>query len=225
MGIDSPIDNLQCKSVIRYYVFQKKIKSYLTNEVKNRADKSDTKIGYIVNPDLIKKWKKATDYEKISEYCDKLKINSYNKINDMQIQLIKQYIESNYYNSFNIFNYNNSSFLIKDDDYGYIFNKAISNDYWEVFLNEKTYEKFNLGPKNTIEKIKYIFKQKMAIFFSYKNNIIKMIIIKNSKPYILTFIFYYNDVYEACYTYFKEKNSNQISQFLENKRVFSMEKY
>ena len=216
-------ENSKYESVLRYFIFQKKIQSYLTNEKINRVDKNKSKEGYIINPDWIKEWKKAINYEIISKDLEAFKINSYQKIDENQKILIESFIEREYYQSFTNFNMT-TSLLIKNNDFLYISKKVLSNDYWEAFLSEKAYDTLKINPKNTIEHIKYIFKAKMAIFFCKQNLLMKMII-KDNKPINLTFVFYYEGVYKSIKEYFKNSNSTEIIDYLKKRNIFSQKKY
>ena len=213
-------DNSKSKPILKYYVFQKKINKYLNNQIGNRPYKNSIKIGYIVNPEWIKEWKKAINYKKISFFCNEFKIESSEKLTENQKLLVQEFIEK-YYQNRNIF-IKTSSFISKTH-LTYIYNKNMSN-YWETFVNEKTFKLLNINKNNTVEQLKYIFKRKLLILFFKSHLLMKMALHKN-QLINLTIAFFDIQTFEKYKEYFKEAESEEIMSFLKKKNIFSTHYY
>ena len=213
MGINSPKN----KPILEYYVFQKKINKYLNNQIQKRKEQYNTKIGYIVNPIWIKEWKKIINYKQISEFCDDFKIKSSENLTEEQKLLVEEFIEK-YYQNRNI-NFDRISSLIIKTNLTYIYNKNMSN-YWETFINEKTYKSLNINENNKVVKLKYIFKSKILILF-FKNHLIMRMVLHKQKLINLTLAFFDIGNYEIKKEYLKNTNSDEIINYLEKKNIFS----
>ena len=210
-------DNSKSKSILDYYVFQKKINKYLNNKAKRKEERYSIKEGYIINPEWIKEWKKIIDYKKIAEYCDSFKINSSKKLNKNQKMLINQFIENDYKVSHSNFK-TNISLIVRNKDFEYLYGKHISNNYWENFMNKKTYEELKINKNNKIEKINYILKKEILILF-IKEKIIKMFI-QSNQLVNLTLIFFDKNYYEKFKNFFEEEDSKTIKSYLKKKGIF-----
>ena len=86
MGCDAVHNS---KPIIDYYIFQKKISSYLDNKNNsNRKENQKIKKGYIISQGWVKDWKRRIKYKKISNYLDNFKIQSMKNLNNVQKTLI-----------------------------------------------------------------------------------------------------------------------------------------
>ena len=137
------------EQVIYYYVFQKRMNKYL-NDWKNKKDKHNIKIGYLVHPEWIKVWKNKANYEIIKKhYLDFYHLAHSKEDNNPQVPLIKKYIKGKIKN----FNLN---YLIKNNNFIHMINERnLSLAYLENFINEKNYTAFNINRKTSFEKIEY----------------------------------------------------------------------
>ena len=201
----------KAEQVLFYYSFQQKMNKYL-KDWKHIKDKNKIKTGYFIHPDWIKEWKRSINYEQIKTvYLNNLK-NKISNVNDETKDLIQEMAEQN------IINLDDSlSFLVKNSSFITMVNKKnLTLEYLENFINKKTYNLFNINEKTTIEKIEYIFKQKILIFFIKDYHVIKLLLFDETKIKFISlkFIINYDKVYEYFYNYFKEKSSKEIINFL-----------
>ena len=56
--------NANSQQILFYYVFQKKIEKFFNGE-KMKKDNIKSKIGYFINPEWIKEWKRRRNYANI----------------------------------------------------------------------------------------------------------------------------------------------------------------
>ena len=214
-------DISKSKPILRYYIFQKKVNDYISNKIKNREEKNDSKEGYFVHPELIKEWKKKINYEKIYEYCENFKINSYKSYKNQteeQKLLINQFIENDIKVNKNVFFIKSS--IIDYNNFPYILNRD-NFHYWETFINKKTYEKLQINNKNKVIKVKYIFKKELLIIF-FKQYLLIKIVVKGKN---LTLMFGHESIYENYKDFLKSNSSNNIIDYLERKNIFSLPIY
>ena len=204
-------NNIKNHKVFLYYIFQKKFKIYLNGKI-NKKEGNEIKNGYLIHPDWIKEWKRTINYNLISQKLDSLQIES-SKLTKKQFNEIKE----SFQNNIKCFDYNNK-FIVNNN---FVINeKILSEKFLECFVNEKTYNLLKIDKKIQVEEIKYIFKQKMIIFFYDNYNMIKLVFSyydpmeKENKLINITFIFDYEDVYKVFKIKFKEETSDQILIYL-----------
>ena len=109
-------------------------------------------------------------YNEIIQYFGHLTIIG-NKLTDQQLEYINQSLFNN-----NIYIDLNISFYVKKNDFISIKEKIISRKNLYNFVNKKTFDVLKLEKFASHEKIEYIFKSQMIIFFFEKNRIIKLLI-------------------------------------------------
>ena len=217
--------NLKNNNIFKYYIFQKKFKKYLTGKIFEKERKI-IKNGYLIPLDWIKEWKRKINYNIISKNLDSLQIES-TKLKENQINEIKNIFQNNINNFDNNMLNNiiiNNNFIINE--------RILSEKFLESFVNEKTYKLLKIDSKIGVEKIKYIFKQKMMILFLENYNMIKILfsyddpMIKEIKLINITFIFDYIDVYYALQKLFRDETSDNILIYLSQKiNIISQPKY
>jgi ubiquitin C-terminal hydrolase len=96
------------------------------------------------------------------------------------------------------------------------------------FVNEKTFKLMNLNEKISFEEVKYIFKEKMIIFFLEKYSTIKILLSlagSPSKIINITFAIFYVDTYNYLSKKFEEQSSEEIINYLKEINIFSVIKY
>ena len=104
--------------------------------------------------------------------------------------------------------------------------KIINRELLGNFVGDKTFTGLNLNKNTKFEKINYIFKKQMIIFF-FKDYIeIKMVIHSLSsynKIELINLKFIFNDYngYMKFRTKFKLNNSQKIIEFLNNLNIFN----
>ena len=217
--------NLKNNNIFKYYIFQKKFKKYLTGKIFEKERKI-IKNGYLIPLDWIKEWKRKINYNIISKNLDSLQIES-TKLKENQINEIKNIFQNN----INIFDNNMLNNIIINNNF-IINERILSEKFLESFVNEKTYKLLKIDSKIGVEKIKYIFKQKMMILFLENYNMIKILfsyddpMIKEIKLINITFIFDYIDVYYALQKLFRDETSDNILIYLSQKiNIISQPKY
>ena len=214
------ISNPKSKLLLYYYVFQKKIKKYLT-DWKDKKDGHKIEKGYIIDPDYIKEWKRISDYDNIkTNYLDHFGLETI-KINDDQKLLITQHLQPV------IKDYEQKLiYYVKKDDF-YVCNSFFSLEYLQNLCDVKTYNLFETNGE--IEKVEYIFKQKMLIIFFRARNVIKIILFneKNNNIINLKFLYNYNDRldYNKDVSFFERKSSEQILNYISETNIFNLKKY
>ena len=202
MGIQSFKANKRKLKVVKYYLLQNKIMNNLlgreTIENEHKIEK-----GYLANPESLKNWKNAINYDKIKDDLIVFQIKS-TKYKNFKNKLDKQNIEITETNV--NFVKNNNPIKLEE--------KFITFKDLENFMNSDSYiEGINK------EKIEYIFKKAMLIIFfpSYKKNIIIIIYLNEEKNKLINikFIFYNEYEYYKHREKFEEYNSDKIKN-LEN---------
>ena len=216
-------ESSKIEQILEYYIFQRKIKNQLNNI--NIKDNDDIKEGYLVNPDWIKEWKKMIGYNLIIKYFGNLSIND-NKLDEYQLQYIKDSILKN-----NIYIDLNTSFLIRKKDFISIKEMVISKKNLENFVNKNTFDKLNLEKYASNEKIEYVFKSQMIIFFFEKNGIIKLLI-HSLTPFkeinnLINLKYNFNDKndYNNEKNFLKKESSNKILEKLLTLNIFEKPKF
>ena len=210
--------------VIHYYLFQRKITQYF-NKVYNKKDENEISAGYIINPNWIKKWKNAIQYNKIEKKLIKLNINQGNlKSNEDEI---KSYIEK-HINKDEIKNLSNT---VKTNNFDIIHKNIFSRKFLTYLMPEKVFKSLKIHSKISKIKIKYILKNRMIILILEENKIIKIIIpdtsdVSEKKDKVnLSWKFYRNDVYNIKISFLKNNNSQKIIDYLVCKDIFSKSYY
>ena len=218
MGCDVIPNN--SKPIIDYYIFQKKISSYLNNKNNsNRKDNQKIKKGYIINQGWVKDWKRRIEYKKISDYLDSFKIQSMKNLNKVQKTLINEFIVKDY----NICRYDINSNIVFISN-GFSYNKDSFNKILKYYMKLGIYKDLRINKRNIIEEVDYIFKKKMLILFFKNNNYIKMIINGNILTNLIL-ICHYKEVYDYFCSFFEKSTSGEIINFLLNKNIFLMPIY
>jgi len=218
--------SLKNNNILKYYIFQKKVKKYLTGKIFEK-ERIKAKAGYLVPLDWIKEWKRKINYNIISKKLDSLQIESTN-LNQKQINEIKNIFQ----NDIKDFNGNIVNNIIINNNL-IINEKILSENFLESFVNEKTYKLLKIDDnKIGVEKIEYFFKQKLMILFFEKYSMIKMLfsyndpMIKEIKLINITFTFDYFAVYNALQKKFKNETSDNILIYLSTKiNIISQPKY
>ena len=217
--------NSTSKQILFYYVFQKKIENFFNGE-KMKRDNKESKIGYFINPEWIKEWKRRRNYTNIkSNFLEAFNIGK-TKLDNEQIKLIKDNIEQK--DEKNLTSDENNNLIIKYSDFMVINEKIFTKIFLENFVNKKTFESMNLNKKNTFEEIKYIFKEEMIIFFLEKYSIIKILLSlagSSSKIINITFAIFYVDTYNNLSKKFEKGSSEEIINYLIEINIFSAIKY
>jgi len=215
------VKNTKIDNILYYYVFQKKINNYLNNDEK-RKDKKLLKIGYIINPEWIKEWKRRINYDKlVSDYLDHFNINSI-KLNDEQLLMINQFIENDYI----LINLCYETKTIKKYNYFTFYDELITRNFLENLVDVDTFEKFGIRDNRSFEKIKYIFKKEMFILFIERYHVIKILlftlIYKNEKFNLINFTltFYETNTYEYFCFSLEQDKSDKIMDFLYKVNIF-----
>ena len=207
MGIQSFKANKRKLKVVKYYLLQNKIMNNLlgreTIENEHKIEK-----GYLANPESLKNWKNAINYDKIKDDLIVFQIKS-TKYKDFKNKLDKQNVEIKKTNA--NFVKNNNPIKLEE--------KFITFKDLENFMNSDSYiEGINK------EKIEYIFKKGMLIIFfpSYKKNIIKIIYLNEEKNKLINikFIFYNEYEYFKHREKFEEYNSDRIKNLENVKKAF-----
>ena len=206
--------NSTSQQILFYYVFQKKIENFFNGE-KMKKDNKESKIGYFINPEWIKEWKRRRNYTNIkSNFLEAFNIGK-TKLDNEQIKLIKDNIEQK--DEKNLTSDENNNIIIKYSDFMVINEKIFTKIFLENFVNKKTFESMNLNKKNTFEEIKYIFKEEMIIFFLEKYSIIKILLSlagSSSKIINITFSIFYVDTYNNLSKKFEKGSSEEIINYL-----------
>jgi hypothetical protein len=208
--------SLKKNNIFRYYIFQKKFKNYLTGKISDKERKK-IKNGYLIPFDWIKEWKRIINYNIISKNLDSFQIES-TKLNENQINDINDLFQNNV----NHLDDNMLKNIIINNNF-IIIERILSEKFLESFVNEKTYGLLKIDSKIEVEKIEYIFKQKMMILFLEKYNMIKIVfsyddpIKKEIKLINISFIFDYINVYYALKKHFKDETSDNILIYLSQK--------
>ena len=156
MGSDNSTNYMN--QILYYYLFQKKIQNYL---IKNNSEKESFKneTGYLIHPDLIEKWKKKGDYDNISHELKMRKIESINNP-DLQKEDIKEImnLKNIQLNEIILYTIRNAYFIDAT-------RKIFSKEDLEIFIDEKTFDEFNINNSQLYQKIDYIIKKQMIIFY------------------------------------------------------------
>ena len=211
-------ESSKIQQILEYYLFQRKIRDQLNNI--NTKDNDEIREGYLVNPDWIKEWKKMIGYNEIIQYFGHLTIND-NKLDDQQLEYINQSLVNN-----NIYIDLNISFYVKKNDFISIKEKIISRKNLYNFVNKKAFDVLKLEKYASHEKIEYIFKSQMIIFFFEKNRIIKLLIhslapFKEISDLInLKYNFKNKSDYNDEKDFLKKSPSNKIIERLINFNIF-----
>jgi len=217
--------NSTSQQILHYYVFQKKIEKFFNGE-KMPKENTKCKIGYFINPEWIKEWKRRRNYANIkSNFFEVFKIEK-TKLNHEQTNLIKDNIEQKNDKILTSFENNNS--IIKYSDFMIINEKILTKSVLENFVNKKTFELMNLNKKITVEEIQYIFKKEMIIFFLEKYSTIKILLsLAGSTSTIIniSFAIFYIDTYNYLSKKFEEESSEKIISYLNGINIFSDIKY
>lgn len=212
------IQKTNTQILINYYLFQKEIKKYLT-DWKDKNDNHKIKVGYLVNPEWIKKWKELINYDGKEGklfLLNQFQIES-SKLTEEQNDLVSGFIKNNidHLNFNSIKTYTSCPFKSKSN--------FLSLKELENFIDEDAYIK---GMKAV--KIQYIFKKKMLILYFDLIKIIKIIYFyeKENKLVNIKYIF------SSLKNYNEEKNgflinanSQEIIDFLECIKIFDLKKY
>ena len=156
------------EQISNYYLFQKKIKDHLNKEIINK-ESFDIEEGFLIHPDWIKDWKNMIDYNTLFLFFCSIDIKD--KLEEKQKQYINQMLGKN-----QIYIELDTSFIVKSSNFRSIKEDVITEDNLENFIDKKTYDKLKINEKNTKEKIRYIFKKQMIIFFFDNCHIIKLFI-------------------------------------------------
>ena len=152
------LNSTTIEQIKEYYLFQRKIHNQLNN--KDTKDKFDIEKGYQINPDWIKDWKNMIAYDNVIKYFDNFTSKG-KKLDDLDLEYINQNLmQKGIYT-----NVVDHSFLIKNNNFISIKEMIISEKNLENFVNKKTFNKLEINEFTTIEKIEYIFKSQMIIFF------------------------------------------------------------
>ena len=154
--------------ILNYYLFQKKIKNFLNKSI--FEDNNKIEIGYIINNNYVKHWKKIRNYDFLSGFLDDLKIES-TKLDDNQIKIFNEFIKNNKINYYNNVQFKEANKLLLD-----IFKRILSIKDLNNFVNEPTFNELKTNQPILFEKIEYIFKKQMIIFFLEKYKAIKFVI-------------------------------------------------
>ena len=212
------------QQILYYYKFQKKIGKFFNGEEMKKDNKEIAEKGYIINPEWIKEWRRRNKYPKIKKYCLDV-INFEKKIFDF-----KQ-IKTNF---FDILKKNkiildeNSNSIIKYIDFMIINEKILTKECLENFVNENFFKLMKLNEKITFEEIKYIFKEKIIVFFLENYQIIKILLsTKNlpSKVNNITFVIFNTNTYNFLYNKFEKESSEKINNYLSEINILSNIKY
>ena len=114
--------------ILSYYFFQKKIKNQLNNKI-NQKDVNNMQIGYFINPEWIKEWKKRINYKEIEEILDEENIES-SILNEEQKNRIEKILNE----VLPKYEINN---IIKTDNFD--INNILSVEYLQFLLDKETY--------------------------------------------------------------------------------------
>ena len=205
--------------LINYYLFQKEIQKYLTNW-KDKNDDYIIKIGYLVNPEWLKKWKELIHYddkEGLLFLLNQFQIES-RKLTGDQNDLVREFINKKIdhlnLNSINVY----STYIPFKSKGTFLSLKELEN-----FINEDTYIK---GMKAI--KVQYVFKQKMLILYFDLIKVIKIIYFYEKEKKIVNIKYTFTSIKE----YNEEKNgflvkakSQEIIEFLECNKIFEIKTY
>ena len=208
------------EQISNYYLFQKKIKDHLNKEIINK-ESFDIEEGFLIHPDWIKDWKNMIDYNTLFLFFCSIDIKD--KLEEKQKQYINQMLGKN-----QIYIELDTSFIVKSSNFRSIKEDVITEDNLENFIDKKTYDKLKINEKNTKEKIRYIFKKQMIIFFFDNCHIIKLFIhslcpFKDiDKPINIKYIFFNDDIYKQKVDYFKKNESNIILNELVCLNIFDI---
>ena len=156
--------------VLHYYNFQKKLELYLKGGT-YKTDNKKIKDGYILNQYSVSGWKKRINYVDIEKFLSSKNINN-NNLDNKQEKEIYNFIKSNINKCYNDKNYYYQSTI---REYLQFNEKILSKKYLETIVNKKIYESFKINEKK-VEKIQYLFKERMLILFYPYYKIIKMVI-------------------------------------------------
>ena len=217
--------HLNTQLVYHYYLFQKKIQTYL-KDWKNVKDLFDFEKGYILHPDWVNEYRDKIKYEKLKPDLDKFLLSK--KFTYNQQMLLYNFTQPAVIN-FDLNSINcNSSFNLKE--------KFLSLEKLKSFINKDTYSVLNkLIDKRKkgikIEEVKYILKQKMIILLNEFDKIIKIIYFyeneneNENKITNLTFKFAHESKYNEYKNYFKKNDSEQIIKHFTNMKIFETKIY
>ena len=213
--------NFKSKHILYYYVFQKQIYKYL-KDWNSMNDSYSISNGYFINPEWIEDWKRRINYNSIkTSYLDHFNIDSLN-LNQEQILLIKQHLDSN------IVDFNQDfTCLVKNTDFSAINENFITLDYLQNFVDQETFTELNINGKTKIEYVEYIFKKKMLFLFFQFNSTIK-IILYDEKTQKLRNIKYIAN-FPNCYYFYRDliakQNSDQILQYFNSIQILNKPRF
>ena len=204
---------------LNYYLFQNKIKGYLSQEYKE--DEFVMRTGYFINLDWIKNWKKLINYTEGDPSIESVfKQEHYeNNINKVEAkQVIENFITPNLQNK------DIQSIKFKEKNPFKFENKFITLETLENFVNDNT---FYTIQKIREENLKYVFKQNMIIFFFSSTKIIKIIYYHNENDKIINFKFTFDKLgeYYDMQNYLKKSKSKAIKELFEKTKIFTTKKY
>ena len=201
--------------ILNYYLFQKKIKNFLNKSI--LEDNTKIEIGYIINNNYVKHWKKIRNYDFLSGFLDDLKIES-TKLDDNQIKIFNEFIKKNKINYYNNVQFKEANKLLLD-----IFKRILSIKDLNNFVNEPTFNELKTNQPILFEKIEYIFKKQMIIFFLEKYKAIKFVIHSfNQNKELINLAINYSHIntFNSFHGFFEKKNSEEIVNYLLNINVF-----
>ena len=200
--------------IISYYFFQNRIAKYFSKI--QYKDEKEQKVGYLINPEWIKYWRAAINYERIKAELDKLNINR----NNYQSKMYNLRL----FNEEKIKKLSNS---IKTNNFDITRKNTFSQKFLMNLMPEHSYKNLKINYKITNIKINYILKKQMIIFVLENYRIIKIIIpdisyFTTSKNIVnLTWLFYTNEAYITSLNFLRENNSEKIMEFLINNEIFA----
>ncbi len=212
---------------LNYYIFQKRIHNCFT---KNKSPENRRiEIGYIIQKEWIDEWKKMKGYSYLYTIFEKLQINNEN-ITKEQRHYINEFI-----NSEGIVIVPNNPIIEKPKNYISLKDKNITSEKnLDNFVNEKFFMNIkNIKKENIFEKVNYIFKDNLIIFFFENEKLIKVLmnhscISSNHKSYSnnlinINLVFNRNHHFFKYKKMFKYKNTKEIIDIL-NEKIFSLKK-
>ena len=200
--------------IVNYYLFQRKIKKNLLNE--NKIDDDSSHVGYIIHPEWITEWKNIIGYESIKNYLDR-KTKEYTGINkgkDFYKEKVNKFLKNN-----KLYIEIDTKFLVKN--HGFVIEKEniYSEKFLENFVDEDTFDDLKINKKTKFEKLKYIFKSQMILFF-FKRNLTIKVLIHSMGIINLRMVFYDESIYENYKEDLKKQNSVEMINYFSNKNVF-----
>ena len=200
------------EQILDYYLLQKKIRK-LTEGNYQEEDNKVTK-GYLLSSIIISKWKRNTNYKKISDFLDMQNIDF---LSPKEIKnLIKKYIETN--------NINLSSYIFPSNFILPSF-RVLSQEHLGNLVNENAFKFLSKKKhqKSFIEE-KYIFKKNMLIVFFDDFSSMKIFLHSKDKNKLIDFSlnFPVEDYYQKYSLLFEKANSTEIFNILLKINILSL---